>query len=168
MNNRGSLLDLFYIMIVLVVFVLSTMIAFVVWEEYKGNTNSSSSIQLNTTTFDIVSDKADQTLQNFDYIFVFLLMGGFIMLIASVFTLQSHPMFFWISLLFLLIMLIIAGVFSNVYDEFSSEEVFEGAKSEYNIMEFVMDRLPSFMLFMVAAFLIALYGKRKFDVGGYG
>jgi len=162
MNARGSILDLLYLMILLFVFAIGTLIAFTVWEEYKGATNSSSGINLSTSTFDHIQEKQDQVMQNFDYIFVFIIVGLTIALIASTFALKTHPIFFWISLLLLIIFLIIAGAFSNSYEVLTNNTNIAPADAEYDIMGFVMDRLPLFILIISMITLIALYAKSRF------
>ena len=156
-------MDLLYVFILLFVFAIGTLVSYVVWEEWKGATNSSSSIQLNSTTFDHVMEKGDEVSDNWNYIFVFILVGLTIILVISTFTLKTHPAFFWISLLLLAIFLVIAAVFSNVYEEIGQNPELQPAHDKYNIIEFVLDRFPKFMLLVGAIVLIALYAKSKFS-----
>jgi len=167
MKKRGSILDIMYVMILLFVFAVSTIIAFTVWENYKGATNSSSQINLSTPTFDHVESKMDIVMTNFDYIFMFILIGLVMMLIISVFFLKSHPAFFWITLLFLVIVLIVAGVLSNAYAEVGANEELKAGYDKFAIMGFVMDKLPLFMLFITAIVIIALYAKSRYVQGEY-
>lgn len=153
-------MDIMYVMIFLFLFAMSTLIAFTVWEAYKENIADtdigSSSVQAS------IEENADLTLANMDYLFVFILVGLTIILVISVFFLKSHPAFFWITLLLLVIFLLIAGVISNVYEEIGETSVLSAANAEYNIMEWVFDRLPTFILFITALVLIALYAKSRF------
>jgi len=167
MNKKGSILDIMYVMILLFVFAVSTIIAFTVWENYKGATNSSSNINLSTPTFDHVEGKMDIVMNNFDYIFAFIMTGLIIMLVVSTFFLKSHPAFFWITLLFLIIVLVIAGVLSNAFEEVGANENLQAGYDNFPIIKFVMEKLPTFMLFIGAIVIISLYAKSRQEGGEY-
>ena len=166
MNKNGSILDILFIGIALFVFAIGCLIAFTVWEEFKETTNDNQTINWSTSYWSNVERNQDKVSTNWDYIFLFLMIGLTISLILSTFALKSHPVFFVVSILAMAIFLVVAGALSNVYEDIGAEATLADANTEYNIMEYVMDKLPFFLLIIGAIGLVALYAKSRFEGGG--
>lgn len=163
MNKKGSMpMDLILVMITLFIFAVSLLVAYTVWDEYKQGTNTT----LTSSVQEHINNKTDVMLSAFDYLFMFMVVGLVIALVISVMLIKSHPAFFWITLFLLVIIIIIAGVFSNAYSEISNTTSFSRADNEYDTVKFVMDRFPTFILFMSVIVLIVLYARSRYSGGG--
>lgn len=85
-------------------------------------------------------------------------------LVSSV-MIDSHPMFFVISLILLLFALGVVMMLGNTFEEFASDSEYTGLETQFPITYFIMTNLLNLILIMGGSVLIALYGKNKF-IGG--
>ncbi len=166
MNKRASLLDIMFVFIALFVFSIGVLIAYTTWDQFKETTNDNRTINWSSSYWNKVQDKQDTVTSSWDYIFMFFLVGLTMVLVISTFALKTHPAFFWISLLLIVVFLIIAGALSNVYEDVGNESTLSEANDAYPIMEYVFDNYPFFLLIVGAIVLIALYAKSRFESGG--
>jgi len=160
MNKKGTIMDFLYIVVALFIIALSTIIAFTVWDSY--NTQVKEDGLGNSSIYPSLEANMNTTMNNMDYLFVFLMVGLTIALIISVFMIKSHPVFFWITMLFIIIVLIIAGALSNAYEMVGDNAELKAGHDNYPAMEFVMDNLPLFILLIAAMAIIALYAKSRY------
>lgn len=102
------------------------------------------------------SDYHDRTPSNLDSAFVVILAVFWIFAIIFAVLIDSHPIWFTISLVGLILILAFAGILANVYDEFYTElELTSSLPMTY----YVMTHLVEFILAITVSIFIALFGK---------
>ena len=158
MNKKGSAFDVIYIMIILLMIALVTLVAVKVYNEWAVKSTE----KLTSHTSSIALQKADQTLSALDGIFAFVIVMLFILVFISAFTINTHPAFFIITLIILIVAIILAVVFSNIYEQVSTEDLpEEGAR--FVIMVYLMGKLPFIALIAIVVVAVILYAKFKFS-----
>jgi hypothetical protein len=160
MNKKGSgtIFDVIYIMIILFMFIVITIIAVKVYNEW----NIGSSSKIENPTSDIALMKVDTALSSLDYAFAFLVGMLFILVFISAFTIETHPVFFIVSLFLLIFALILAVAFSNIYETISTVKLTEEA-SRYSISNYLMGNLPFIILVAIISVSVILYAKFKWS-----
>lgn len=109
-------------------------------------------------------EDTDVSLGRINLLFPLLIAGciGFVLISALFF--RSHPAFLFIGLIILAVALILAAVFSNVYEEITTTDTFSSVDQEYNIMGLFLEKLPLIIFIAFIAIVVILY----FRSGGGG
>jgi len=154
MNKKGNAFDVIYIMMILFLMAVVTLIAVTVYNAWDGSGKVTSS------TGNIALQKANTTLTALDGIFAFVIVMLFILVIISSFMINTHPAFFVVTLILLIIAIILAVQFSNIYEQISEGEL-EDESSRYSIMSYMLDKLPFIIAVIIITIAVVLYAKAK-------
>lgn len=164
-NKRGqTFVDVIVISIVL----LTAAISFVLVSLVQKNITDEflATDEFNSSTV------AGQTLQEFDsgftttldtmFLIVFVLFWVFI-IVSSLF-IDASPIFVIISIILLAIVLILVAVMSNAYEEFISDGDVYTFAAGFPKMNYIMEHLVLFVVFIGLTGVLAIYGKNS--IGG--
>ena len=77
---------------------------------------------------------------------------------------NAHPVFFVPSIMIILFVIIMAAVFSNVFEEITAVDDLIGVSSEFTLMPFVMANYVKFILFFCFMIVILMYAKAKITI----
>lgn len=77
---------------------------------------------------------------------------------ALAFFIDTHPVFFVLSIILIIVVLVIAGEFSNTYDDVEDDL---SVKSSFPITDFIFSHLVHFVLGFVFSIILALYAKSR-------
>jgi hypothetical protein len=110
-----------------------------------------------------ITATANTTLNSFDYLFVFIIIGLLIMVIISSFQIQTHPIFFFISIFLLIIAILLSSTLANIYESIIGEADFAAAGSQYVVMGYIFQHFPTVMLIIGAILFIILFAKSRMD-----
>lgn len=158
-NKKGSILDWFLIIPFILLISISTMIAYIV-------INTADSV-------DVFSDNEDaqngitqskNAILGFDTLILFILTGLSLFVIVGSALVSQHPAFFFFSVFFLFIAIVVAASVSNTFWLFTQDSVVASASSSYPKTVYLMNHLPLYILFMGFTALIAAYVGRKYGL----
>jgi len=116
-----------------------------------------------------ILDKTETSTERFDNWIPLLLVGIFGYLFVTLFFVKSHPMLFFIGLIVLGVALILAAVYSNIYEELKDKPQFSDVEAEMTISGILMSYLPQiiFVVFILTALIIWVLNRGSAG-GGYG
>ena len=97
----------------------------------------------------------------FDNVFIIMFVLLWVFVIVSSIFIDSHPVFLVISLILLVIMFTVVGVLSNSYESFIMDGDIYTFAASFPKMNFVMEHLVLFLVFMSFTGLIAVFGKNR-------
>ncbi len=103
--------------------------------------------------------QAQTALRVFDSGMAFLVGGFMIALIVSSFYIRTHPVFFILTLLVGVVVLMVSPIISNLYGEIASHTSMQAAANEFPIMTNVFQYLPYIVLAFIVIVSIVLYSK---------
>jgi len=168
MNRKGNVPDLIYIIVILFSLGISIIIGATIYDQYTDSISLNPAFN-NSANIQIESD-ADTMLAALDYIFIFFFIGLIISTIILGFQIRTHPVFFFISLILLIIVTILAGSMSNVYEQFTTNTTLDiqTTAANYTAMTFLFNHLPLFIAFIGVVIMVIFYAKDKFleDIQG--
>lgn len=109
--------------------------------------------------------QAKSALLALDSLVSVIVIGVCLSSIILAFLIRSHPAFFIVSFLITVVLVPIAGMMGNIYEEFATDSHFTAAANQLPLQYYVFQYLPT--VTVVFAFLIAvvMYGKAQ---GPYG
>ena len=167
MNRKGNVPDLIYIIVILFSLGVTIIIAANFYGQYTDSIADNEAF--NNTVNTAVESDAETMLAALDYIFIFFFIGLIISTIVLGFQIRTHPVFFFISLILLIIVTILAGTMSNVYEQFTTNTTssISTTASNYTAMNFLFAHLPLFIAFIGVVIMVIFYAKDKFmeDIG---
>ena len=159
MNKSGSILDIIYILVSIFVFVFVTIVMSNFYDSYKEAIAEDP--VFNNTHALYVQEQATLTLNLMDYTLLFLILGFIILVVVSSFSIRTHPLFFFISIMLLSLVVLFAALFSNVYTEIIASPNLDD--SNYTVIPFLMNHLPTVILIIGCILVIILYAKSKWE-----
>jgi len=126
---------------------------------------------LNPVSDKLSSDRAKEVLYNvelvtgvMDQAFVFISIGGAIAILIWAYYIKSSPVFFFLSLFILAIVILIVPPIANVFQDISETDRFSTYTSDYPFMMILFNNLPTFIFFIGFILSVVLYAKwRRVD-----
>jgi hypothetical protein len=165
MNNKaqvGSFLPyiLIGIIVVLIFAVVVIPIAYTgneVFDELKEEQNFGSS----NNTIEEINKVQDFMIPGFDQLVFFVLIAMFIgTIVIAVFT-DFHPIVLGVLILAFILLIIIGGLFANVYDEVRDTSILTSTADEFTLTNLVMgSQLPIIITILGAICIIIILAKR--------
>ena len=107
--------------------------------------------------------RANSVMDSFDIVMVVVLIMLIVVTIVFAFMINTHPALFFIALLTLLVVGLLAIKFSNIFEDMSSDPMFANETATYKASVHVMSNYPKFMV--IAFFLVAIVLYAKFAGG---
>lgn len=157
-SRKGSWIDTFFIIAIM----FGVAVAFLVGWLLISNVNTEFQSKLSSAEAkSIMSESKDRYVGLFDGIFLFVFFGSFIATIIGSLFVDTHPAFFFISLVLLVFACVLGAVFANAYDDIASSDGFSAFSSDFTYIPFVMQYYVHIIIFMVCAISIALYAKSR-------
>lgn len=155
-NKKGSLQDLIFIMIVVVVFAFIALIGFKVVSSINTEMQGTSTIQENDnakTSFNSIRNLFPGVIDN---AFLLLVVGLVIVSLVLASRLAIPPVFLVFFLIIFVIVVFIAGVLSNVYLEAANQTELATEAEELSFITHVTHALPFILgiLGFVLAFIM--------------
>lgn len=167
MGSKGSMLDLFKIMIVAVVIMILVLMATYIKDATFPQLQSLLGNDVQAVN---VMNTMDRAFGIFDYLFMFVvIMMGMSSIIMAYFV-KQHPLFLFVEIIMLIILVVLAPAFSNMARQFWETSQFApysasgGGSVTYPIMTYMMRYLPIFL--GVLGLVLAVVSFAKPDVGG--
>lgn len=154
--QKGTIMDLFTVGIVILVFALSILIASTIYFNIK-DANDANPI-LNQTLL----DTGESIVQTFDAMWIFFVVGAFIAMIVTGFLIDTHPVFFVASLLIFIFAMVVNIQFANVFLEVASADQFiTTANDELPNLTLIYQNYPLIVMVFGIILLIVLYSRIK-------
>jgi len=110
----------------------------------------------NSTT---MLNKISGTVKMFDVLFPFIIVGLVIMLMVSAMFVQSHPVFFVITVIILGVAVLLGVVFSNTYQQITEDSNFASTVDDFPITNVFMKYLPILIGTIVIVTAVVIFVK---------
>ena len=114
---------------------------------------------LNNPTSSSILETTENTVGNMDYTYIIAYIGLGIFVIISMVFIRSHPIFLFISIVLLVILILVSAIMSNAYEELTAEGEMNTSASHFPLINYTMGKMPLFMLAISFLGLIALLAK---------
>lgn len=160
LGKMGNVVDVFYLTTMMVVLGIVFMLTWLIMSNLAPDLDQhfSSDVSKNATA------NALTAIGNFDYLLIMVFVGLIISTLISAYFIPTHPVFFVVSLIVLIVFMIFVPILANVFDAFATESAMAATADEFNVTTGFMDDLPTY--FVVAAGLVLIVLYAKFKTGG--
>lgn len=145
------------IVIVVVLFILAVVLGVSGWltEEVRNSIDEDITDPVANASLHDFADRNPSAWDGAFAMFLVLFWAGAVILS---FMIDTHPIFFGIAIILLVIVFMIGGYLSNAYEEFDTDMGFE---AQYPMMSYIMDHLLQFILGIAASIVLALFAKSQ-------
>ena len=174
MNKKGDIGDLLYFITILFSLAIIFFIGGVLWYNVVDPvTQKMLNVTDNEATKAEINESFEKTqgaLNILDPLFAFFFFGFFLVLLMSVFFLDTSPGFLIFALVGLLIIIFTAGILAdswiNIEDEMSTaleEGGMVSPASNFQITNHLVTNMPIYLTIMSSIFLIVLYASKRME-----
>ena len=152
-------IDTLMVLVVLVVFALISIVSWVLWTDispmiYDEVAEEEQAVE----TLDVV----DQRYTNlFDGFFIFIFIGLWIIALVASFMIDTHPIFFVMSIIILICILITSVYLGNAFEEFITDASLNDAHTQFPGTFFILTNLFPIIIGIGISILLVLYGKNR-------
>lgn len=152
MNKKGSILDIFPIMIILFLVILVSIACYKVWDVVNESQLFHDDPYANETM-----KQTQKVLLSYDNltVMIFLMLSLVTIVLAS--QVYNNPAWFFIALMVLVIGVIVAVIISNSYEDIYNDNSLSSAASQFPKTTFLLGKLPYYIVFMGFAVFAAMY-----------
>ncbi len=158
-NKKGNaILDTAMVVVVVVIFALLSIITWSVWEDIYPDMSEEITTEEGQASLDVINDRYPAL---FDGLFLFVFIGLWIMTLVASFMIDSHPIFFAISLVLFIIVLIGSVYIGNFYEEIITDSSFNDAYEDFPATHFILTNLLMFSIVIGTSIMLVLYGKSR-------
>lgn len=158
LNKRGMFSDMPFLVVFLVVFFISIFFTHRLYTEINTSFDVNNVFQGDQDAEDIMT-RGQTTINGFDYIFIMSLVLIAMLVIGTAFFIDTHPIFFFITLPLLIGILVVGGILGNAMEDFTSDSQFANETSTYPMASYVFDNYPLFILVIIVISGLVFYAK---------
>jgi hypothetical protein len=105
----------------------------------------------------------DRAFTAMDWMAGLLFIGAAIASIIGAILIRSHPAFFFLSIVVLLIEIMVGVVFSNIWFEFITNDGMAGALANFVVLDWVLSHLPIITLVIALVLAVVMYAVNPFE-----
>lgn len=168
-GQSAGFITWFFVIIVLFAAALFFLVINKVWGDISTPIAAALNHSVPTGDQDTINEVISDTssgVGSFDKLIPFLLIGliGFVLLMAG--TMIDSPIMLFVGIIIMAVVIIIAVVYANVYNEISSTAEFSSTNAQLPIQNKFMQYLPIIGVLMVIGVGIAIMVRRSQSRGG--
>jgi len=146
------------ILVVVVVFVILAVVGNNVYDSV--NTEIQADPDVSTEAKDMLGERTTEYPKIIDGMVVFLIVGLWIAAVAFAYFIETSPLFFIISVILLVIVLVIGAILSNAFQELTTEEGLTDAPTAFPMSYFIISHIVETLLVITISIAIALFAKQ--------
>ena len=159
-NKKGNAVtDSATVIVVGFVFVLMCIIGYVIFGGIR--TNLTPQLTAGTVAYDQIENNYDRYPKIFDSLIVFVFVALWIMGIIASLMIDSNPLFFGITMLLLVFVIISSIYIANFYDDITSQDTLSTAAAVFVKTNFIFNHLLQISILISLSIALVLYAKMK-------
>ena len=166
LGRKAAIIDAIPIMVFTFGFALVCIVSFIIYDGLVDNNfftilENQSHGGLNSTRLQANADTAYDLL---DFMVMFVFIGTTISALIGAILVRSHPAFFFISIIVMMISVFVSVTLSNTWEELISNPNLADAQAQFTTANLVVGNLPVFILVAVILLAIVLYAINPLGV----
>ena len=128
--------------------------------DFRDSLNDSSNPAVNESlaSLDVVKNDFPSV---FDGVILIVFIGLWIFALVSAFFIDTHPMFFILTVVLLVAVFLVAAIVGNVGEGLLSEDEFSGVVGDFPITSWLLSNFLLVMLFVGFSVAIVMFGKGR-------
>lgn len=162
MNRKGNaVLD--GITVIIIIFVLAISFIFSSYAFDMVNEDLQVDDDISAESKAVAGGLNDKFVPLFNNLFLFAFILFVIFVLVSVFMIDTHPIFFGVSVILLIFVFVVGGLLANAYNDIASDDTISAYANEFTYISWVMGHLLEIIIAL--SFLISIALFAKFQIG---
>jgi len=157
LKKKGSFSDILYGIVILFIVAFMIILGKFMLGQVVGNLNDSG--QIPTETLSGVQQYESRYSNLWDGIFLFLFVGIMVATLILAFMINSHPIFYMVSVFLFAIFILVATIFKDVFFQLTNESALQATSNTFTIIPFMMNVFPLLILIFSIIIAIVMYTK---------
>lgn len=158
----------FFVIVILLAVALFLLVLNKTWGEIKtplGEGLNNSVPEGDRASISGVLEQTGSSTQSFDKLLPFLIIGlfAFVMILAG--SIMKHPIMIFVGLIIMAGIILVAVVYSNLYENITDTDAFSGTDADLPIQNKFMQYLPYIIFIMAIAIGVSLLWRNQGGVG---
>lgn len=155
MNKKGSLIDIIFIMVGLLVFASAVLISFKVVSEFNDNVQASDAVptEAKAATGSLQGHYTGVLDKSALFLAIGMAIGAFIL--ASL--VRVHPIFMPFYFIALVFVIFFCGIFSNIYQEMAETPALAAQADSLVIISYILEYMPFIVGILGTILAIVMY-----------
>ena len=153
---KGSVIELVMVFVILGVVMIATLLGLKLYNEFTA-----ADVWSDTDAGQAAKGGAEGAILAVNYGMVFLVAGLLISMIVSAFFINSHPIFFVVSLILLIFVILVSGPITNAFMGFAQSDSLATEVDQLDVAVYVVGMIPYIAVIGGFLIMIALYAKPK-------
>lgn len=105
----------------------------------------------------------DRAFTAMDWMAGLLFVGAAISSIVGAILIRSHPAFFFLSIVVLMIQILVGVIFSNIWYELITNPSMAGALTAFPVTDWILSHLPIITLIVALVLAVVMYAVNPFE-----
>jgi len=156
--KKASIIDVLPLMLLVFIFSICAVVGYVI---YDGMVDAGFYTILTAAV--PMQAGFERTFDAMDWMVGFLFVGAAISSIVGAILIRSHPAFFFLSIVVLLIEIVVSTVFSNIWYELVTNASMSSALTQFPVADWVLSNLPVMILVIALVMAVVMYAVNPFD-----
>ena len=158
-GKRGTVLDSIFIMVSVVIAMIVIVFGYKLISSINTEVQTMDAL---TPEAKIAYDQVDTTyLRTMDYLFLFFWLASLFTALISAWYIDTHPVFFIISLLVIMVIMVGAVPLANVAESILASDELAASTAHFSIIMWFVENFFRIMLIQTFAISIVLYSKLR-------
>lgn len=161
-NKKGTLIDAVFIGIFLLLLSTTILFSSKMSSELKSDIQKQPEVASDAAAMEI-SGRMDESYisKRWDSIFLYALVFLWIGALITGYLIESHPVFFVLNIVVLLIVLFISMILGNIYETIASDSEIVLEVARFPMMHWIMTHFLIVFLALCVTILISIFAKPK-------
>lgn len=160
MNRKGSISDLFYLIIVLVLFAVVSITMWTVMKAWDDGVQAAPDSQFSTEGKEYSGSIRSKFVGIVDNAFMIVFVGIIVAITIGAYFIRIHPSLFWFSIPILAFIIFVAAIYTNFFSGFIAGDLASSA-ADFTILTFVMNNFVYFMTGTIGIVAAVLFMKNN-------
>lgn len=158
-GKRGSLQDLVLVMGILLTVAITIVVAALIVREIQESEMFDDRNDVNYHRARVIYNTTlNRVVPQFDNIFLGVFVAGMLGTVILGFAVRSFPIFLGAAFVFTAVLVMVAAILSNVYDEIADHPNLIGDSAQFTAIEFIFSNFPLVILGAAVLVSVAIYG----------
>lgn len=159
LNKKASLIDVVFIGVFLLLLSITILYSYKMQKSIESGLLIQNEISTNNDSKEIINNMSKNYVSQWDYIFIFVLVFLWLGALISGFLIETHPIWFVINIILLLIVLFISMILGNIYETIASDSELATTSVLFPMMNWLMTHFILVFLVMSVTIILSIFAK---------
>ena len=160
-NKKGAITDLVFMLGPILALVITIIVVSLVWDNYRTELEAAVNLDDFPRVRSVMTKTTTGSIPMLDKIFMAFVIAMFLGTLILGFKLRTSPIFIAFILIYMPLLLLLAKIMKDTYNEFRIHETLSATASTLTLTNHIMSNLPLIMVAFAIGLSIVLFAIRE-------